>query len=514
MRPPLFRAWLDPSELVIDNFAGGGGTSSGLEEALGRPVDIAVNHNPVAIAMHEVNHPETRHYVENIWEVDPKEACGSRRAGIVWFSPDCTHHSRAKGGKPREQGLRGLAWVVIRWCREVKPRHVVVENVPEFETWGPLDDEGRPDRGRSGETFRAWRAAMVDLGYRVEHRVLVAADYGAPTTRRRLFVQARCDGLPITWPEATHGKGAPQPWRLAAEIIDWTIPCPSIFDRARPLAEATMRRIAAGLRRFVLETASPFIVPLTHHGAPRVYGLDEPLRTVTGAHRGELALVAPTLVQRGYGERQGQAPRAMPITDPLGTVVAGGVKHGLVTAFLAKHFGGPNGKQPPGLSPTSPLGAVTAQDHHAVVAAHITKFYGTSTGSAATEPLPTVTAGGGRGGGHLAAVQAFLVKYYGSDGKPQGQSLDRALDTVTSKARFGLVMVHGVPHQIVDIGMRMLVPRELFNAQGFRPDYRIDSDARGRAITKTDQVALAGNSVPPPVAAAIARAAAQQRAEA
>lgn len=478
MRPPLLRATLEPDELVVDNFAGGGGASTGIEAAIGRPVDIAINHDPEAIAVHKANHPETRHYLENIWEVDPREACGSRPVGLAWFSPDCTHHSRAKGGKPRSQKIRGLAWVVTRWARAVQPRVIILENVEEFQTWGPLTADGRPDKGRAGETFRAWLAQLVDLGYSVEFRSVVAADYGAPTTRKRLFLVARRDGAPAVWPEPTHGKGR-APWRTAAEIIDWSLPCPSIFERKRPLADATMRRIAAGVRRFVLETGDPFIVK--YHGGPRdrVQSVDEPLRTIDTARR--FALVSPTLIQTGYGERPGQAPRVLDLHKP------------------PKHYGGVVGHDL-----ERPIGTVTAQDHHALTTAFLTKFYGTSTGSRCDTPLPTVTAGGGRGGGHLAEVRAFLVKYYGNGGQQQG--LFDPLHTVTAKARFGLVYVHGEPYQIADIGMRMLQPHELFAAQGFPESYEIAPEFRGKPLTKTAQIRLAGNSVAPPPAKALVAA--------
>ena len=503
--------------LIVDNFAGGGGASEGLEGAFGRPADIAVNHSAAAIAMHRANHPSTRHYQEDVWAVDPREACGTRPVAAAWFSPDCTHFSRAKGGQPRSKEVRCLADVVIRWASTVRPRVIFLENVEEFQTWGPLDDEGQPVKAREGEDFRAWRAKLVALGYVVDHRVIVAADHGTPTTRKRFFLVARCDGAPIVWPEATHGKGRAHPWRPAADVIDWTLPCPSIFERARPLKEATLRRIAAGLRRYVMETSSPFIVPLTHHGERRTHPLHEPLPTITAANRGELALIAPTMVQTGYGEREGQAPRALDLQRPLGTVVAGGQKHALVAAFLAKHYGGVVGH-----GVERPIGAVTARDHHSLVTAQlelpmvapsasasfVSKFYGTSTGSTVEAPLPTVTATGQ----HLAEVRAFLVAYYGSE--REGQSPQLPLRTVPTHDRFGLVMVRGVAYQIVDIGMRMLSPRELFNAQGFRASYIIDPELHGKPLTKTQQVELAGNSVCPQVARAIVAANLYQRAEA
>ncbi len=549
-RAPLLRASFDllPGELVVDNFAGGGGASTGIESAIGRPVDIAINHSPEAIAMHRANHPETKHYCENIWEVDPREAAAGRPIGLAWFSPDCTHFSRAKGTQPVKKEIRGLAEVVIRWAREVRPRIILLENVEEFQTWGPLlNDQPRPDPTRAGETFRAWLAALTDLGYKVEFRILVAADYGTPTTRKRLFLVARCDGVPIVWPTATHGKGRATAWRPASEIIDWSLPCPSIFDRKKPLAEATLRRIATGIRRYVVEAASPFILPvkswgggngprsigdpmrtvtaskrgefaiaqpfiapLTHQGGARGRSAKEPLATVTAAHRGELALVAPFAVRTGHysnitgaGLREGCGAgtfRGQQLGLPLGTVCATNDKHvvePVLAPVLLKHYGGVVGH---GVDRT--LGTVTAVDHHSLATAWIAKLYGTSTGSDVAAPLPTVTGGGG----HLAEVRAFLVKYYGAEGRDSAQQVLEPLHTITTKARFGLVQIHGEAWEIVDIGMRMLQPHELFAAQGFPADYDITPDFNGRPLTKTAQTMLAGNSVCPQVSDALVAA--------
>jgi DNA (cytosine-5)-methyltransferase 1 len=484
MRPPLLRTF-SPGELVVDNFAGGGGASTGIEAALGRPVDLAINHDAAAIAMHRANHPETRHFCENIWEVDPEVACAGRPVGLAWFSPDCTHFSRAKGTTPRKQEIRGLAWVVIRWAKAVRPRVIVLENVEEFQSWGPLRDDGRPDPGAAGETFRAWLAELAGLGYAIEFRSLVAADYGAPTTRKRFYLVARADSGRIGWPDTTHGRGRAAPWRAAAEIIDWSLPCPSIFDRPRPLAEATQRRIAEGIRRFVIGAERPFIVPVRSHGGggndPRDIVL--PLRTVTCTKRGEFAVVSPSLIQRSWGERPGQRPRAMDISKPLGTIVAGGVKHALVAAFMAKHYGGPNGHQVVGHPMQRTLGTVTARDHHALTAAVLAPA----------------------GASRAAEVRAFLIKYYGAR-QGQEQQVSLPLHTVTTKARFGLVTIEGEDYEIADIGMRMLVPRELFAAQGFPPEYAIAPELGGKPLTKTAQIQCAGNSVCPPVAEAIVAA--------
>lgn len=498
-RAPIIRARFE-GELVVDSFAGGGGASTGIEQAIGRPVDIAINHSAEAIAMHKANHPETKHFLEDVWAVDPRAACSGRPVGLAWFSPDCTHFSRAKGTKPLKQEIRGLAWVVVRWAREVQPRVIVVENVEEFMTWGPLGPDGRPRADGIGRTFREWLAALRNLGYAVDFRTLVAADYGAPTTRKRLFLVARRDGAGIAWPEPTHGKGRPNAWRPAAEVIDWSLPCPSIFlskrqARAfgvkRPLARATQRRIAAGIERYVLRSASPFILPLTH-GADRSRGLDVPAPTITGAHRGECALCAHALINTRNGERKGQAPRIRDPQQPYPTVTATGSQGALVAAFLAKHYGG---HTTPGTDCARPMDTVTAKDHHAIVAAWLTKFYGSArAGADVRDPMPTVTSGGGRGGGHLAEVRAFLVQYNGASSALQ---VGLPLGTVTTRDRFGLVTIEGEDYEIADIGMRILQPRELFSAQDFPVDYFIDAWVNGKPLTKTAQTKLAGNAVPP-----------------
>lgn len=602
-------------ELVVDLFAGGGGASTGIEQAIGRHVDIAVNHDPEAVSLHTVNHPQTRHFISDVFEVDPVEVCGGQAVGLLWASPDCKHFSKAKGGKPVSKKIRGLAWVVVNWAKAVQPRVICLENVEEFQTWGPLGADDRPDPARRGETFREWKGQLEALGYVVEWRELRASEHGTPTIRKRLFLVARCDGEPIVWPEPTTGKpdSLPvrqkkrKPWRAAAECIDWNIPCPSIFERKKPLAEATLRRIAKGVMRYVVECAEPFIVTNTtghpgakaveplrtvttggHHAlvsptfAPfitehanastqRVFPADEPLRTqcaqVKGGH---FAIVVPTIVAMGYGEREGQEPRVLGIEKPLTTITAGGQKQALVSAFLAKHYTGVIGSKLP-----NPIGTVTATDHHSLVTAHITKFRTGSTGHAVDEPLHTVTASsfikrpggsaplgmvtahlvgvGGpeyagkpapaerplgtvptenhralvtgnlvklRGtstaqatdeplhtvsaqGQHFAEVRAFLIKYYGTNQDPQ---LGEPLHTITTKDRFGLVTVRDEEYAIVDIGLRMLTPRELYRAQGFPESYIIDRGAKGEPMTKTAQVRMCGNSVCPPLARAIVAA--------
>lgn len=449
-------------DLVVDCFAGGGGASLGISRALGRSVDIAINHSREAIALHSRNHPESDHHCEDIWTVDPKEATQGRPVRLLWASPDCRHFSRAKGGRLASPRVRSLAWVVVTWARRVRPSVIMLENVEEFQSWGPLLPDGTPDKSKAGQTFARWAGHLRSLGYTLEYRQLRACDYGAPTTRRRLFIVARCDGQPIVWPTPTHGPGRPKPHRTAAECIDWDVPCPSIFERKRPLADATLARIAAGIRKFVLGNPRPFIIPLTHAGGPeRAYDTAAPIPTITAAHRGEFALIAPTLIQTGYGEREGQAPRVLDLHRPLGTAVAGGAKHGLIYAFLARHYGGVVGQ-----SMTAPMSTVTCTDHHSL-------------------------------------VTALLIKYYGTG---CSHPLDKPLDTVTTKDRFALVTVEGIPHRIVDIGMRMLLPRELARAQGFPDSYALDATCHGTAITKTAQTRMVGNSVCPPVAEALVNA--------
>ena len=662
-------------EIIVDNFAGGGGASTGIELAIGRSVDIAINHDENAVAMHTTNHPDTLHYCESVYEVRPKVATAGRPVALAWFSPDCRHFSKAKGAKPVEKAIRGLAWVVLRWGLDVEPRVMKLENVEEFKTWGPLlrempfishadrflDEfigppepvEQRPDPARIGETFNAFVAMLTTgisashpalaecceflnisldsedaarlvkgLGYVVEYRELRACDYGAPTIRKRFFMVMRRDGKPIVWPEVTHGdpksaavlSGRLAPWRTAAECIDWTIPAPSIFDRKKPLAENTLKRIARGIQRFVIESASPFIVKCNHtttkgkydcfrgqalseplqtitktHGyalavphltkfrtgatglpvtepvptvtagtskrpggnghalgiveaaiAPfvgRQFGAsvghraDEPSATITAGGGGKSQLVTPTLIQMGYGERPGQEPRVLRLDNPLGTVTAGGNKFATVSAFLAKHYGG--NYSGPGVGLDEPVHSVTTVDHHAVVAAHLMVNNTGHPGGTLDNPAHTVTTGN-----HHAAITSHLVKLRGTcrDGQPTSEPMPtvtagglhvgevkttlavdeydehRAQQTLEFLREYcdedcdGLVTVYGITYRIVDIGMRMLQPHELYRAQGFPEWYIIDQDYRGKKYAKDKQVARCGNAVPPPFAEALVRA--------
>lgn len=448
-------------ELVIDNFAGGGGASTGIERAIGRPVDIAINHDPQAIAMHQANHPQTLHLCESVWDVNPREVCAGRPVGLAWFSPDCKHFSKAKGGKPVEKKIRGLAWVAVRWAATVKPRVICLENVEEFVTWGPLTQDGRPCPRNKGREFGAFVNALRRLGYAVEWRELRASDYGAPTSRKRLFLVARCDGQPIAWPSPTHGPGL-KPHRTAAECIDWSLPCPSIFERERPLADATLRRVAAGVQRFVIDAAEPFIVRIGHTGhgdGGKVRSIDEPLSTVTS--KAEHLLVAPCIAPLRGTSPSHRSTHS--VEAPLSTISAGGQHHGLVAAFLAKHYTGVVGQEM-----NQPIGTVTSVDHHSL-------------------------------------VHAFLVKFYGNGG--QWASCDEPMHTLPTKDRMGLVMVAGEPYRIADIGLRMLQPRELARAQGFGDDYLLSApDNRGLSLPKHAQVRMIGNSVCPPMAHALVAA--------
>ncbi|ELO2816384.1 DNA cytosine methyltransferase [Salmonella enterica] len=676
-------------EIIVDNFAGGGGASTGIEMAIGRSVDIAINHDPNAIAMHTTNHPDTLHYCESVFTVKPKIVTAGRPVALAWYSPDCRHFSKAKGGSPVEKSIRGLAWIELRWGLEVRPRVMMLENVGEFRTWGPLlAGEMRPDPERTGETFEAFIGMLTTgiqadhpalaecceflnisldsedaarlvkgLGYTVEYRELRACDYGAPTIRKRFFMVARCDGQPVVWPEPTHGdpkseavkSGRLKPWRTAAECIDWSIPAPSIFARKKPLAENTLKRIARGIQRFVIDSASPFIVKCNHTttkgkydcfrgqtlGEPlqtvtkspgyavavphltkfrtgatgqnvtdpaptitagtstrpggnghalgiveaaltpflagnggseyqakprainkpahtvmkesrvclaapiiaRQFGnstghrADEPSATITAGGGGKSQLVTPTLIQMGYGERPGQEPRVLRLDNPLGTVTAGGNKFATVSAFLAKHYGG--NYTGPGVGLDEPAHSVTTVDHHAAVAAHLVVNNTGHAGGAADSPAHTVTTGN-----HHAIVASHLVKLRGTC--RDGQRTDEPTPTITAgglhvgevqttlaadeydeqRAQLvlaflrkycgedctGLVTIDGVVYRIVDIGMRMLQPRELYRAQGFPDWYVIEHDFRGVKYAKDKQVARCGNAVPPQFAEALVRA--------
>lgn len=539
-------------ELIVDNFAGGGGASTGIEMATGYSVDIAINHDPEAIRMHKANHPNTKHYCEDVWQVDPVAACNGHPVGLAWFSPDCKHFSKAKGGKPKDKFIRGLAWVACRWAGLVQPRVIMLENVEEFKTWGPLNRRHHPIKAKQGKTFEKFVQQLTDLGYEVQFKELVAADYGAPTMRKRFFMIARCDGKSIIWPEPTHGPadseavkaGLLKPYVGAYTQLDFSLPCPSIFDTSeeikekygiravRPLAPKTMERIARGLKKFVLENPEPFIIQCNHGGERRPNDIREPMPTITGKHG--YGIVEPYMVQ--IGQTGFTADRSKDIREPLTTIVSKN-EHCLIEPTLAPYMGTNTTNHPGGnckdpihtittgnqqclISPTliqyhsetaqrevrgqsikDPIMTVDGSNRYGLITSFLSKFYKTGIGQDMREPLGTVTANAG--GGHFGEVRAFLIKYYGQG---TGQDIKEPLDTVTAHDRFGLVTINGTDYQIVDIGLRMLEPRELYGCQGFPDDYIIDHDYTGKTYPRSEQVRRCGNAVCPPIPAALVRA--------
>lgn len=569
-------------EIIVDNFAGGGGASTGIELAAGRPVTIAINHDPDAILLHKTNHPYTEHLQASVWDVDPVEVCKGRPVGLAWFSPDCKHFSKAKGAALVDRNIRGLAWIVLRWAGTVRPRVIMLENVEEFQTWGPVR-KGKPIKKKAGDTFRKWKRQLSDLGYEIEHRELVAADYGAPTTRKRFVLVARCDGKPIVWPEPTHcprdseavRSGKLLPWRSAAEIIDWSQPAYSIFatrrdikekygvNAVRPLADNTLRRVIRGVDKFTIKSGKPFILECNHGGDGHTRTVTDPINTVTGKYTGGICrsvmvpytfsntggsvgsdvgnpvhtirtaggqiLSAASLIQ--YHTEQTENVRASGLNVPINTVDASN-RYGLTCASLVEYYG--NGTP---LDISNPMHTVTAHDREALVSAHIQKYFGGVIGEEATEPLPTVTTAD-----HNALCSAHVVKFKGQE---LGQHPTDTLNTITAQgleyaqcntvlAKVGgrnlgywpqirdllnkycgysmaddevlLLNIAGTAYYIADITLRMLTPRELYNAMGFPPDYVIDRDYRGKVYGKTKQVARCGNAVCPPLAEAIVRA--------
>lgn len=500
-------------ELIVDNFAGGGGASTGIEMATGYSVDIAINHDPEAIRMHKTNHPETQHFCESVWNVDPIRACGGHPVALAWFSPDCKHFSKAKGGKPKDKNIRGLAWVACRWAGLVRPRVIMLENVEEFKTWGPLNREHRPIRKKRGVTYRKFVSQLQDLGYEVQTRELVAADYGAPTMRKRFFLIARCDGHPITWPEPTHApadsdavqSGRLKPYVGAYTQIDFSLPCPSIFDTSeeikqkygiravRPLAEKTMRRIARGIKKFILDNPEPFIVQCNHGGDRKPQDIRAPMPTITGKHG--YGVVVPILIQY-HSETAVNGTRGQKITEPIMTV-DGSNRYGLIASFLHKYFDG--GYTGAGNKLEHPLPTVTSWDHNSIITANLIQMNNHCDGKDIKKPLPTITAGDG----HFGEVRAFLTKYYGNG---TGQDVTDPLDAIPTHDRFGLVKIQEVDYQIADIGLRMLEPKELYGCQGFPDDYIIDHDYTGRKYPRAEQVKRCGNAVCPPIPAAMVKA--------
>lgn len=536
---------LSPAEeIIVDNFAGGGGASTGMELATGRIVKIAINHDPDAILMHKTNHPHTRHLQASVWDVDPVKECGGCPVGLAWFSPDCKHFSKAKGAALVDRNIRGLAWIVLRWAGTVRPRVIILENVEEFQTWGPVR-RGKPVKKKAGQTFRRFISQLEGLGYTVEYRELVAADYGTPTTRKRFVLVARCDGRPVVWPERTHDKdgadGLPK-WRAAAEVIDWTQPCYSIFatkediksrygvNAVRPLADNTMRRVIRGVDKFVIRAETPYIVPWTVTNTCNSVGsqVTAPVHTVTTA--GNQLLLSPALIQ--YHTEQSENVRGQSVTETLRTVDASN-RYGLVSACLSKFYGGVIGTEV-----QAPMPTVTAIDHNALIAANLVEYFSTGRPISVEEPMHTVTSHD-----REALTLTHICEFKGQD---IGQDQRKPLRTITASAgEFAEIRtevrtyepgadmgrwpevrallnrfcdydlkenevltldVGRTAYFVADIGLRMLTPRELYNAMGFPPDYIIDRDYTGRAYGKSKQVARCGNAVCPPMAEAVVRA--------
>lgn len=615
-------------DVYVDSFAGGGGASTGIELALGRPIDYAINHDESAIMMHKRNHPYTEHFREDIWAIDPMTVTKGRHVRLAWFSPDCKHFSRAKGAALVNRKIRGLAWVVLRWAGEVRPDVIMLENVPEFVTWGPVR-KGKPVKSKAGQTYRKWYKQLEDLGYHIETKILCAADYGAPTIRTRFHLIARCDGKPINWPERTHAPrdhievrtGLLKPWRSAAEIIDWSLPCYSIFESkkdikekygvnvVRPLRENTLRRIARGLDKFVLKSGEPFIVPIGYGEnkgqKPRIHDVNEPLSTVVSStkqyvceplmmpygmtnnsnnaphdHRDPVStvttgnrvfhcevvatpyavecnhsgnghskdvldpmqtitakhtggVVAPTLIQY-HTEQSDKEVRGQGMEQPIGTVDASN-RYGLAAMHLTQYFSGEGhyhsveeplatittmeregvtaaylseyyGNGADGLDAKDPMRTVTSKDRECVTLAHLAHFKGQDKGQHPAEPLMTVT----QGDGQFAQVVTRVVKWDGQTDLGYWAQVRELLNTyceyTLGEDEVLLLRLGGAWYFISDIGLRMLTPRELYDAMGFPHDYIIDKDVDGNPITRADQVARCGNAVCPAVAEALVRA--------
>lgn len=541
-------------KLIVDNFAGGGGASTGIEIATGISVDIAINHDPEAIKMHKANHPSTKHYCENVWSIDPVKVCGGHPVALAWFSPDCKHFSKAKGGKPKDKNIRGLAWVACRWAGLTRPNVIMLENVEEFKTWGPLGRRHHPVKAKQGQTFQKFVHQLENIGYKVEFRELVAADYGAPTMRKRFFLIARCDGKPIVWPGPTHAPADSEavkarllkPYVGAYTQLDFSLPCPSIFDTAeeikekygiravRPLAPKTMERIARGLKKFVIDNEEPFIVQVNHSDSDWSYckSMNEPLPVITSKHG--FGVVEPYMVQ--IGQTGFTADRSKDVREPLTTIVSKnehcliepklapcvlcnntnnigasvknplptittGNRNFVVAPTLIQYHSETANSEVRGQRLDEPIMTVDGSNRYGLVTSFLSKFYKTGIGQDIREPLGTVTANAG--GGHFGEVRAFLIKYYGQG---TGQDIKEPLDTVTARDRFGLVTIAGVDYQIVDIGLRMLEPKELYGCQGFPDDYIIDHDYTGKTYPRSEQVRRCGNAVCPPIPAALVKA--------
>lgn len=524
--------------LIIDCFAGGGGASVGIELAFGRPVDIAINHDPAAILMHKTNHPNTLHLTEDIFSVDLKKYIGNRHVALMWLSPDCTQFSKAKGGKPRQQHIRMLPWAAYEHAKAIMPDVICMENVEEIQQWGPLDDSGRPIKARMGETYREFISSMQSIGYKFESRELVAADYGVPTMRKRWYAIFRRDGKDIVWPEPTHSKtggDGKEKWVPVSTVLNFNVLGRSIFGRKKPLADNTLKRIARGLRKFVIEAEDPFIVHIENgHGAPfidKAFGgnyqgagssVNNPVPTITTVDHNRL--ITPHLTPIGYGERKGQKPRVNSAKEPTSTIVSS-CKQYMTSPYIIQYHGEKGDKDVRGQSVNNPIQTIDTSNRYAQVAMFLTKFYKSGTGQKLTEPLHTITTSAGHFGQisvltipyeqlvkegvdeetaqKCTWVSEYIIEYYGSG---TGQSIKDPLHTVVSKDRFALITVLGKDYAIVDIYLRMLTPEELKLAQGFPRDYIIDRDYKWNAYPKSEQVRRIGNSVSPRMAEVIVKA--------
>lgn len=498
--------------LIVDNFAGGGGASCGIELATGRPVNIAINHDPDAIAMHKVNHPYTEHYQESVWNIDPKKICKGQPVGLAWFSPDCKHFSKAKGGKPVDKNIRGLAWIVLKWAGTVRPRVIILENVVEFQTWGPVR-KGQPVKSKQGETFERWKSQLAALGYEIEYRELKACDYGAPTIRKRFFLIARCDGEPIVWPEPTHApadspevkSGKLKPYRTAAECIDFTLPCQSIFDRKKPLAVNTQRRIARGLDKFVIKKSKPFIVNnsapalIQYHSETakaevRGQSLDKPIMTVDSSPR--YGMFIPYL-SKYYGTGE----NTVDINHPMPTVTAKD-RMSLSMPFLTQYYSGADHAN----TVCNPLQTITVKPRHYLCKGYLTILRNNMDCRSVNEPLNTITTSGA----HFAYTKVYVKKYKPGCNLYNWGKVRELLNTYTdwnlADDEVLIFNINGIEHFIYDIGLRMLQPNELYQAQGFPADYIIEKDYTGKSYPKSKQVARCGNAVPPPFAKALVMA--------
>lgn len=509
--------------LIIDCFAGGGGASVGIEMALGRPVDIAINHDPQAIRIHQTNHPQTLHLTEDIFKVDLEKYVAGRHVALMWASPDCTSHSKAKGGQPRKKGLRILPWAVYKHAKKILPDVIIMENVEEIQQWGPLDENGRPIPERKGEEYNCFILAMKSIGYVFASRELVAADYGAPTTRKRWYAIFRRDGKSIIWPESTHNKSGTdgkEKWVPVSAVLNFSDFGNSIFGRKKPLAENTMRRTARGMEKFVFNNPEPFVIQVNHSGSFRGQSVREPLPTITQKHG--FGVTTPYIMQ--IGQTGFTTDRNRSATEPLSTVVTKN-EHCVISPYLIQYHSETTKNSVRGQNVKEPLQTIDTSNRYGLVIAFLEKFYKTGIGQSILEPIHTITTSPGHFGqiSVLAVdwnylqnagvdeetakkatwVSQFIMEYYGCG---VGQSLGVPLHTIVTKDRFALITVLGNEYVILDIFLRMLTPEELKLAQGFPKDYIIDRDYNWKKYPISEQVKRIGNSVVPVMAEQLVKA--------